>query len=96
MNNTTATSKSYTIGNQPVQYGWKCPSCGAVMAPWQSSCINCFGMQQITVTTKPSWSWDTSQNVYNTTTTAKSDSTLTACNNTPQTELKNTVKIMKL
>jgi len=35
MNDTaTTTSKSYTIGNPPIQYGWKCPACGAVMAPW--------------------------------------------------------------
>ena len=26
-----------------IEYGWKCPSCGAVMAPWQKACINCSG-----------------------------------------------------
>lgn len=31
---------------EKVEYGWKCPSCGAVMAPWQSSCINCTGKNQ--------------------------------------------------
>ena len=30
------------MGNE-VQYGWKCPSCGAVMAPWKHSCVNCSG-----------------------------------------------------
>ena len=45
----TTTSKTFTIGDsikkeQPnIQYGWKCPSCGAIMAPWQNSCINCIG-----------------------------------------------------
>lgn len=31
-----------------IQYGWKCPSCGAVMAPWQNSCVNCSGEKQST------------------------------------------------
>ena len=31
-----------------MRYGWKCPSCGAVMAPWVESCINCKG-DKITV-----------------------------------------------
>lgn len=26
-----------------IEYGWKCPSCGAVMAPWQKACVNCSG-----------------------------------------------------
>ncbi len=26
--------------------GWRCPHCGAVMAPWQPSCINCTGKSQ--------------------------------------------------
>ena len=26
-----------------IQYGWKCPSCGAVMAPWVENCVNCKG-----------------------------------------------------
>ena len=26
--------------------GWRCPHCGAVMAPWQPSCINCTGKNQ--------------------------------------------------
>ena len=30
----TSTSKSYTVNNPTIQYGWKCPACGAVMAPW--------------------------------------------------------------
>ena len=94
MNNTT--SQKIQWDSAPVQYGWKCPSCGAVMAPWQSSCINCLGTRQITVGVNPSWSWSTSQDIYNTTTTAKSNSTITACNNTPQIELKNIVKNMKI
>ena len=48
----TTTSKTFTIGDsikkeQPnIQYGWKCPSCGAIMAPWQNSCINCIGTHE--------------------------------------------------
>lgn len=34
MTTSTSTSKSYTINNSAIQYGWKCPACGAVMAPW--------------------------------------------------------------
>lgn len=30
-----------------IQYGWKCPSCGAIMAPWQSTCVNCRGGSNI-------------------------------------------------
>ena len=33
-----------------VQYGWKCPECGAVMSPWQNCCINCSGRHNYTVT----------------------------------------------
>lgn len=32
--NSTTASKSYTINSPAIQYGWKCPVCGAVMAPW--------------------------------------------------------------
>lgn len=39
----TASSKSYTINSSTIQYGWKCPACGAVMAPWQNTCVNCSG-----------------------------------------------------
>lgn len=33
-----------------VQYGWKCPECGAVMSPWQNCCINCSGQHNYTIT----------------------------------------------
>lgn len=61
MNNTTTTttSKSYTIGNPSIQYGWKCPACGAVMAPWQNSCVNCCGNQKLTIGDYPNGWWDT-------------------------------------
>ena len=47
----------------PVQYGWKCPSCGAVMAPWQNTCVNCHGgsgiqypnFPQVTYENAPWW-----------------------------------------
>ena len=41
MATSTSTSKSYTVNNSTIQYGWKCPACGAVMAPWQNTCVNC-------------------------------------------------------
>lgn len=40
-------SEYYTI---PTQQGWECPKCGAVMAPWQSYCVNCKGANK-TITT---------------------------------------------
>lgn len=44
---TTATpGNSYTItAPSPVQiqYGWKCPVCGAVMSPITTTCVNCHG-----------------------------------------------------
>ena len=27
----------------PAQYGWICPKCGAVMAPYAQVCVNCDG-----------------------------------------------------
>lgn len=33
-----------------VQYGWKCPECGAIMSPWQNCCINCGGHHNYTIT----------------------------------------------
>ena len=33
-----------------IQYGWKCPECGAVMSPWQNCCINCSGHHNYTIT----------------------------------------------
>lgn len=28
-------------GSIPAQYGWICPKCGTVMAPWKSECAYC-------------------------------------------------------
>lgn len=36
-------SEYYTT---PAQQGWVCPKCGAVMAPWQSYCVNCKGTNE--------------------------------------------------
>lgn len=33
-----------------IQYGWKCPECGAVMSPWQNCCVNCSGRHNYTIT----------------------------------------------
>lgn len=57
-----STSTTYTVKSNsnkpislPIQYGWRCPSCGAVMAPWQSSCINCSGTYQPSCTPMITW-----------------------------------------
>ena len=35
-------ARSATIPNDPpTQYGWVCPKCGAVWAPWQQQCLQC-------------------------------------------------------
>ena len=39
----TSTSTSYTINSTPpTEYGWACPRCGRVNAPWKSTC-DCAG-----------------------------------------------------
>ena len=35
-----------------IQYGWKCPFCETVMAPWQETCVNCRG--KVITEAKPS------------------------------------------
>lgn len=29
--------------NHPMQTGWECPKCGAVMAHWMPNCVRCTG-----------------------------------------------------
>jgi len=60
-----STSTTYTVksnpdkpASSPIQYGWKCPSCGAIMAPWQNSCVNCIGTQ---ITATPTITWDSTE-----------------------------------
>ena len=45
----STTTKTSCYGN----YGWICPKCGAVMAPFVSTCINCRGnyINEITTNT---------------------------------------------
>lgn len=39
----TSTSTSYTINSKPsTEYGWACPRCGRINAPWKSQC-DCLG-----------------------------------------------------
>ena len=39
----TSTSTSYTINSTPpTEYGWACPRCGRINAPWKSTC-DCSG-----------------------------------------------------
>ena len=44
---TYATKTEGAWGN----YGWICPKCGAVMAPFVSTCINCRGNYNSEITT---------------------------------------------
>lgn len=36
---------------EPMQYGWICPKCGTVWAPWQQCCASCLTGNTATVTT---------------------------------------------
>ena len=36
----------YNHNSNIIQFGWKCPECGAIMAPWQNTCVNCTGKNQ--------------------------------------------------
>ena len=96
-------SKTFTIGDsikkeQPnIQYGWKCPSCGAVMAPWQSSCINCCGSHEPYC--RPNITWQSTGdpnpwwNQITCSATSKSEDTATtAWNATPATPTNNSLK----
>lgn len=41
---TTTTAKSYTLksgASSHIEYGWVCPKCNRVNAPWKSTC-DCF------------------------------------------------------
>ena len=39
----TSTSTTYTINSKPpTEYGWACPRCGRINAPWKSQC-DCAG-----------------------------------------------------
>ena len=39
----TSTSTSYTMNSKPsTEYGWACPRCGRINAPWKSQC-DCSG-----------------------------------------------------
>ena len=79
----TCPSKNYTI-NPPVQYGWKCPCCGAVMAPWQNTCTNCVGgFNKWTVTCGGDTTTGNPVNVQDYTTTHSKDNfTTITCSNT--------------
>lgn len=39
----TSTSTTYTVNSKPpTEYGWACPRCGRINAPWKSQC-DCVG-----------------------------------------------------
>ena len=43
----------------PAQYGWICPQCGAVWAPWQAQCLNCLGSRTTFATGMSTEPWMT-------------------------------------
>ena len=45
-------ARSATIPNDPpsTQYGWVCPKCGSVWAPWQQQCLQCGANTTWTIT----------------------------------------------
>ena len=44
----TTTTNSKQITNANIQYGWVCPKCGKVMAPWCSECNCSYSSPKIT------------------------------------------------
>ena len=34
----TSTSTTYKVSSPPTEYGWACPRCGRINAPWKSQC----------------------------------------------------------
>ena len=49
----TSTSTTYTVNSKPpTEYGWACPRCGRINAPWKSQC-DCSGNYYY-----PSWYYD--------------------------------------
>lgn len=38
----TSTSTTYKTSSPPTEYGWACPRCGRINAPWKSQC-DCLG-----------------------------------------------------
>ena len=44
----------YNHNSNIIQFGWKCPECGAIMAPWQNTCVNHHGNSNPQITNAPS------------------------------------------
>jgi hypothetical protein len=94
-----STSTTYTVKSNsdkpvslPIQYGWKCPSCGAIMAPWQNSCINCIGTQ---ITATPSITWQSTGDPnpwWNQVTCKSGDTATTTCSSVNTTLTNNSLK----
>ena len=96
-----STSTTYTVKSNsdkpislPIQYGWKCPSCGAVMAPWQNSCINCSGTYQPSCSPSITWgdSTKTSEPWWHQVTCKSGDTITTAWNSANTTPTDNSLK----
>jgi hypothetical protein len=96
-----STSTTYTFKSNstkpvssPIQYGWKCPSCGAVMAPWQSSCINCCGSHEPYCSPSITWqsTGDPNPNPWWNQVTCKSGETTTSWNSANTTPTNNSLK----
>lgn len=99
-----STSTTYTVKSNsdkpislPIQYGWKCPSCGAVMAPWQNSCVNCCGSYEPRCVPQVTWSPSVDPNpwwkqVTCNVTSKSGDTTTTAWNSADTTPTSNSLK----
>ena len=49
----TSTSTTWKISSPPTEYGWACPRCGRINAPWKSSC-DCSGNYWYPIWSNPS------------------------------------------
>jgi len=78
------------------------------MAPWQSTCVNCSGVNKITIgdypykgwwETSPTWDWTKvtcNATTNGTTTKDGTTTTTTTYSNAPQNQLKTLLKNMKM
>lgn len=76
----------YNYNSNIIQFGWKCPECGAIMAPWQNICVNHHGNSNPQIT-----------NIPNTTTIPNINlNTITCKSNTPEVTLTSHNKLSEI